>query len=78
MIKRLSVLVAILSLCLLGLKFLTGVAFRADMLNAGVYWQTNLPFQPALDLISPILGTLAVLPLLFFCFLVVVGLLALN
>ena len=41
---------------------------------AGVYWQTSLPLHQALDLISPILGALAVLPLLFFCFLLVVGL----
>ncbi len=78
MIKRLGVIVALLALCLLGLKFLAGPAFRADMLIAGVYWQTSLPLHQALDLISPILGALAVLPLLFFCFLLVVGLLALN
>ncbi len=78
MIRRLGVIAAILTLCLLGLKFLAGPASRADMLIAGAYWQTNLALQQALDLISPILGTLSVLPLLFFFFLVVVGLLALN
>jgi len=78
MIKRLSAIAAALTMCLLGAKLLAGPLSRADMLIAGVYWQPRLPIHQAFDLISPIVGTLSFLPLVFFFFLLVAGLLALD